>query len=165
MIHTSGPAVNRASTGGLANLRFAPPSQLGKYPPAVPSDYTNIETEKIHVPDKKRKRDRNFLDAQSVSSNQFKAQANSRYQGLQQGNTASDFLQRPLAWDPLGTSRYEPELAGSAFENGTGQVAEMNNLDTNLPKMGQQFRTRSSFLKPDAANPFPVMVSDKFKIR
>lgn len=166
MLHTYGPAQTRASTGGLSNLRFAPSRELGRYPPAVPSDYTNTDVEKIHVPMPKEKRDRKFLSPKSVSSNQFKAQAHGRYQGMQRGPTGSDFLQLPEAWNPVETASYQPDIAGRAFETGNGQVSDMNNMtDKKLPVMDAQFHKKGSFLTPDAPNPFPVELSGKFKIR
>jgi len=163
MIARPGPAIERASIGGLDSLRFAKSSKIGQYPPAIPAQFTNTVIEKVHAP-KRKKRGGAFLTPEQVSNTQFIAQAGNRYRGEQKGPTGSDMLELPLAWNPVLTASYRPEVAGNAFESGSGDVADLDNLDTSTPKMDPQWRTKGSFLTPDAPNPFPIQLSDKFRI-
>jgi len=168
MIKHSGPAIERASIGGRQSLRFAPRSKLTTYPPAVPTDFTNTVVEKLQVPKPKkstRASRAKFLKPEQVASNQFLAQAHDRYQGFQKGPTGTDRLELPLAWNPVYTASYRPDVAGSAFEQGAGEVADMDNKDTRDPKMNPQWRGKGSFLTPEAPSPFPIQVSEKFRIK
>ena len=168
MIKHSGPAIERASIGGTQSLRFAPRSKLTTYPPSVPTDFTNTVVENLPVPKSKkstRASRAKFLKPEQVAANQFLAQAGDRYQGFQKGPTGTDRLELPLAWNPVYTASYRPDVAGSAFEQGAGEVSDMGNLDTRDPKMNPQWHSKSSFLTPAKPNPFPIQVSEKFVIR
>ena len=168
MIKHSGPAIERASIGGTQSLRFAPRSKLTTFPPSVPTDFTNTVVEDLPAPKAKKstkaKRSKSFTPEQ-VSHNQFLSQAHDRYQGYQKGPTGTDRLELPLSWDPVYTASYRPDVAGNAFEQGAGEVAEMDNLDTRDPKMNPQFHGKGSFLTPAKPNPYPIQVSEKFVIR
>ena len=168
MIIHSGPAIERASIGGTQSLRFAPRSKLNTFPPAKPTDFTNTVVEDLPAPKAKkstRASRAKFLTAKEVSSKQFLAQPNDRYQGFKKGPTGTDRLELPLAWNPVYTASYRPDVAGSAFEQGAGEVADMDNKDTRDPKMNPQWHGKGSVLTPAKPNPFPIQVSEKFVIR
>jgi hypothetical protein len=172
MILQPGAAILRSSIGGNQSLRFTSASQLNKYPPARPADVTNTVVEKFHTPNSKSRASKGsrgkkaaratFLTPKEVSSNQFLAQAHDRYQGYQKGPTGTDRQELPLAWNPVYSASYRPDVAGSAFNQGAGEVADMYNKDTPLPTMDAQWHKKSSFLTPKAPNPFPIQLSDKF---
>lgn len=164
MIRQPGAAIERASIGGRQSLRFAPLAQQNKYPPAVPADFTNTVMGSLPAPKEKKGRARG-PDPKQTARNQFLAQANDRYQGFQKGPTGTDRLELPLAWNPVYTASYRPDVAGSAFEQGAGQVADMTNLDTRDPKMNPQWHSKDSFLTKNEPNPFPIQVSEKLVIR
>ena len=169
MLTSPGAAIERGSIGGTQSLRFAPMSKLTKYPPAVPTDFTNV---KVEAPPSKKPRVKKAKNptlgrftATQAARNEFLSVAAERYRGTQTGPTGTDRRELPLSWDPVYTASYRPEVAGSAFEQSAGEVAHMSNLNTKDPKEHRQWDSKNSFLTPYNPNPYPIQVSSKFQLR
>jgi len=157
-------AIIRERNYGKSNLIYKVDKKAALTDPNIKVEaYTNtvVDLGKSKRP-KKTKVSR--FQANVVANNLFKASHPVTYQGLKEGSVNNRL---PLSFIPAEIKKYDVDAGGSAYNEGSGEVAEQENRDMKKPpKLNTQWQARGRIIATkDRPNPFPIEVNPAVKIR
>jgi hypothetical protein len=155
--------ITRAVNYGKTNLLYHVDSKKSLTDPDIPNkDYTNTVEDFGGFAKKPNMNKITRLNSGVVANQTFIAEHPVIYQGYKKGPVLNRL---PESWNPVEEKKYDPNIGGSTFNNGSGETQTQNNFrELKTPDLNLQWKD-SIANNPSQPNPFPIYITKNQKIK